>query len=151
MKFELLSGKIERATLKSAAFDLFYAGESPLLLSDEPMLIPTGVRSRMDSGLCCIIKEKSGLALKGVQLFGGVIDADYRDEWQVIARYPAHCYVSEDDGHLRNRVGKLTFTIEPGMKIAQFLIVQLPSVELIGSGINILSIIRDGGFGSTGK
>lgn len=145
--FELLSGRIERATADSAAFDLFYSGSEPLILSDTPTLISTGVHTRMDAGLVGIIKEKSGLALKGVQLFGGVIDADYRDEWKVIARYPAHCSV-KDDGYLYNR---LTFTVMPGMKIAQFLILELPQIKLVGDGIKVLTVERSGGFGSTGQ
>src|SRR4051812_33587591 len=88
--FRLITGKIEKATRHSAAFDLFYSGDQPLILTDTPVAIPTNVRTIFSPGLAAIIKEKSGLALQGIELKGGVIDADYRDEWKVIARCPPH-------------------------------------------------------------
>lgn len=155
MKFELLTGKIEKATKESAAFDLFYNGEEPLVIQDAPIAIPTGVRTKFDPRLVAIIKEKSGLAVKGVELKAGVIDADYRDEWKVIARFPQW----EDDETVqlmvkgKDDLTKAQYTVMPGQKIAQFVLIELPNVTFqahTGAFISIKAGERVGGLGSTG-
>lgn len=155
--FKLLAGKIAKATKESAAFDLFYNGTEPLLIGDTPKVIPTGVKTIFSPGLVAVIKEKSGLAVKGVELKAGVIDADYRDEWGVVARFPIpertlFDYMSDPrdaamfPGH--------HFRVNPGDKVAQFLLIELPIVDMCcedGTGeITISGETRKGGFGSTG-
>lgn len=134
--FILKKGKILRATEDSAAFDLFYAGSEPFVIGDKAVAIPTGVFTEFKPGFVCIIKEKSGLALKGLEVHGGVIDADYRDEWKAICRFS----------------GKGTFVLNPGDKVAQFMIVSLPRPRLSaeeGAVIELSNQARQGGFGST--
>lgn len=150
--FRLLTGRIEKATKHSAAFDLFYNGTEPLLIGDSPVLILTGVTTAFSQNLVAIIKEKSGLALKGLELKAGVIDADYRQEWGVLARFPIResnlITWHEGKGELPH------FRVNPGDKVAQFILVELPEVELsaeIGAILSIKDQLRTGGFGSTGK
>jgi dUTPase len=152
--FELTSGKIQKSTKDSAAFDLFYAGTKPLFIGDRPVAISTGVKTKFTPGLVAIIKEKSGLALKGIELKAGVIDADYRDEWLVVARNPIQCLLSEEP-----TVHSITpdpewkpFRLNPGEKIAQFFLIELPKVHyyaLDGADLVFLDAVRAGGFGST--
>ncbi len=68
----------------------------------------------------------------------GVIDGDYPDEWMVI---------------LKN-AGDQDFTITPGMKICQVLLMDLPKLDMqaaAGAEIALKNAKRTGGFGSTGK
>jgi dUTPase len=154
-RFGLVTGRIEKATRHSAAFDVFYAGTEPLLIGDKPIIIPTGVRTEFSHDLVAVIKEKSGLAVKGVELKAGVIDADYRDEWGVVARYPipenellSWFFWNEKTPQPKH------FRVNPGDKVAQFLLLELPKVDLVW-GPNATVIYKDeervGGFGSTGK
>lgn len=150
--FRLLTGKIEKATKHSAAFDLFYAGTEPLLIGDKPVVIPTGVTTDFSPDLVAIIHEKSGLAVNGVELKAGVIDADYRKEWGVVARYPIQeqDFLSWIEGDHR----PTHFRVNPGDKVAQVILFRLPEVELsaeMGAHLIIKDEVRTGGFGSTGK
>lgn len=153
LAFELTSGKVMRATKDSAALDLFYSGTVPLFITDRVTAIPTGVRSKFTPGLVAIIKEKSGLALKGIEIKAGVIDADYRDEWIVLARNPISVAPWDESTGI-NQLDKdwKPFRLNPGDKIAQFLLIQLPIVHvyaLSGAEIIVSDVIRTGGFGST--
>jgi dUTP pyrophosphatase len=145
-KFEVLTGHIQRSTLESAAYDLF-ADADYFLDFGQTVAVGTGVTTRFDPSLVAVIKERSGLALKhGIEIHGGVIDADYRDEWKVIVKYLRKPDVT---------VGRYLIAPEPclikkGDKIAQFLILELPKVELIGD-VRLLNAERVGGLGSTGK
>lgn len=139
-RFELLAGKIEKATDGSAAFDLFSI-EDQIFEPGMTIGVRTGVLTKFDPQLVCIIKEKSGLALKhDFHVHGGVIDSDYDQEWKVIARW-APRYVWKGMNHI----------VQAGQKIAQFMIIELPVLELVGSGIRIVDSKRVGGFGSTGS
>jgi dUTP pyrophosphatase len=140
MNFTLKTGRIERATRESAAFDLF-ATTDVLMVAGRIEAIPTGVTTEFDPRLVAIVKEKSGLALKGIEIHGGVIDADYRDEWKVIAKYMPKVSDFEQEK---------VYAIRAGQKIAQFILIELPKVEYIGDGILTLDNARLGGFGSTG-
>jgi dUTP pyrophosphatase len=138
---KLLSGRLTRATRGSAAFDLYYAGEIPLYLGPDPLPIRTGVRTQFSRDLVAVIKEKSGLALGGLSVGGGVIDSDFSDEWKVILCYPSGNPNCDSD----------RIKIEPGQKIAQVLFLQLPEIHLDGDGWELGDGDRVGGFGSTGK
>ena len=137
MKTKLLtpSAKLPtRATPQSAGLDLYsdhYASIDP----SKRRTICTGIAIELPPGTVGYIQPRSGLAARyGIQVLGGVIDADYRDEIRVI---------------LLNS-GEHTFLIEPGDRIAQLVVQPVcmvePAVvhELGGSG-------RQGGFGSTGR
>lgn len=141
--FQLLEGKIEKATRGSAAFDLFATEDVDV--GDFPVAVRTGVKTEFHPGLVAIIKEKSGLSVKGLEVKAGVIDSDYRDEWKVVLRFPGDARTSMMAGRFTN------FKVKAGMKIAQVILVQLPEVQLTGEEIIIKDETRDGGFGSTGK
>ena len=100
-------------------------------------MIETGLAIAVPEGFEAQVRPRSGLALKhGITVLNspGTIDADYRGEIKVI---------------LIN-LGKESFTIERGMRIAQLVIGQVNPIAwqeveaLPGSGRGA------GGFGSTG-
>lgn len=92
-----------KGTPGAAGYDL-YAAESALLIKDEgasaaTKAIPTGWSVRIPPGKYLKICERSGLALKGVSVGGGIIDSDYTGEIKVILRNHAStpCAVSQGD------------------------------------------------------
>lgn len=128
------------ATSQSAGIDLMAAiAENIVLLPFQRCLIPTGFSLALPSGYEAQIRPRSGLALKhGITVLNtpGTIDADYRNEIQVI---------------LIN-LGQEAFTIERGLRIAQMVIAPFSHVnwEEIEEHSDAATSERKGGFGSTG-
>lgn len=139
----------------SGGFDL-YANitEAVKIAPGETALIPTGVK--MDPGkakdLHALIIPRSGLGHKQGLVMGngvGFIDNDYRGELFVSAHNRNSPVVMTGMGVSSNN--KKTITIEPGMRLAQLVFIQLPPIEF-----NIAQEVSetergDGGFGSTGE
>ncbi len=124
----------------SAGLDLRAMLEEPLTLEPgQTQLLPTGLAIHLeDSGYAAMILPRSGLGHKHGIVLGnlvGLIDSDYQGQLLV------SCW---------NR-GNTTFTIEPGDRIAQLIIVPVVQAEL--------TIVDDftetergaGGFGSSGR
>lgn len=130
----------ERATAGSAGVDLRACIETALVLAPGGCeLIPTGIAIHLgDPGLAAMILPRSGLGHKhGIVLGNGVglIDSDYQGELLV------SCL---------NR-SATPYTIEPGARIAQLVIVPvLPAVfEVVDEFAP--SARGAGGFGHTGS
>lgn len=127
------------ATGGSAAMDLRAAPESAVVLAPgTSVLIPTGLAIHISNpGWCALILPRSGLGHKHGLVLGnltGLIDADYQGPLMI------SCW---------NR-GDMPFTIQPGDRVAQLLVVPVARVawnvvnEFAPSGRGV------GGFGSTG-
>ena len=112
--------------------------KDPLILAPGQFaLIPTGIRFEIPLGYEIQIRPRSGLALKyGLTVLNtpGTIDADYRGELQVI---------------IINH-GKESFTILPGMRIAQLVLAPVVQANLIVMQALSNSQRGVGGFGHTG-
>jgi dUTP pyrophosphatase len=105
-----------------------YAGDAGLdLVACERVTLAPGERASVGTGLAVAIPEghagfvqpRSGLAARhGITIVNtpGLVDAGYRGEIIVI---------------LLNTDSSESFTVEPGMRIAQFVLVQVPEVEPI--------------------
>lgn len=108
-----------------------------VLHSGHVVLIPTGLRFAIPHGFEIQVRPRSGLALKhGITVLNtpGTIDADYRGELSVI---------------LINH-GKEPFTIKPGMRIAQIVVVPIYQANFCKT-VELLSTQRGaGGFGHSG-
>jgi dUTP pyrophosphatase len=128
------------ATQGSAGFDLRACVHEPLLVEPgQTELIPTGIAIHInDPELAAIILPRSGLGHKHGIVLGnlvGLIDSDYQGQVLV------SCW---------NR-GYQPFTIDPGLRLAQMIIVPVVQVEF--------DVVRDfdsstrgeGGFGHTGQ
>jgi dUTP pyrophosphatase len=128
-----------RMTAQSAGLDLCAAVEGPTVLqAGDIMLIPCGFAMAIPRGYEAQVRPRSGLASKfGVTLINspGTIDSDYRGEVHV---------------PLINH-GKQPFTVERGTRIAQMLILPVPSVELIEVEELDDTPRGAGGFGHTGQ
>ena len=128
------------ATPGSAGLDLRACLDAPLTLAPgETQLLPTGLAIHIaDPGLCATILPRSGLGHKHGIVLGnlvGLIDSDYQGQLMV------SCW---------NR-GSTSFTIEPGERIAQLVI--LPVVQAQFTLVNEFdqSERGEGGFGSSGR
>ncbi len=126
------------ATESSAGLDLSAAiCASVLLWPGKRVLIPTGFAYALPEGYEGQIRPRSGLALShGITVLNtpGTIDADYRGEVKVI---------------LINH-GTEPFTIERGMRIAQFVIAPVKQV-ILKEVSDLPQSARDSfGLGSTG-
>ncbi len=125
----VLAGELLRGSDESAGFDLFARGDHTINPGDQ-LRIPVTLVTNMDSGWVGLIQDKSGMADKRVYINGGVIDADYPKEWEVM---------------LENR-GREPFVIPNNTRFAQVIFVQfgLPDKYSTKNGQRV------GGFGSTG-
>ena len=128
------------ATAGSAGLDLRACLSSPLLLQPgRAELIPTGIAIHVaDPALAAVILPRSGLGHKHGIVLGnlvGLIDSDYQGQLMV------SCW---------NR-GAEPFTVNPGERIAQLVVVPVVQVEL--------EVVREfensergaGGFGHSGR
>ena len=127
------------ATDGSAAMDLRAAPEAPVTLAPgDSALIPTGLAIHVaDPGWCALILPRSGLGHKHGLVLGnltGLIDADYQGPLMI------SCW---------NR-GRETFTIQPGDRVAQLLVVPVARVQWRVVESFTPSERGAGGFGSTG-
>ena len=99
--------------------------------------MPTGLILQLPPGYEGQVRPRSGLALRhGVTVLNapGTIDADYRGEVQV----------------LLVNLGRDTFTVTRGMRIAQLVVARYEAVDLVETDVLEETTRGAGGFGSTG-
>lgn len=128
------------ATDGSAGLDLRAMVKAPLLLEPgQTELLPTGMAIHIsDPGYAGMILPRSGLGHKHGIVLGnlvGMIDSDYQGELMV------SCW---------NR-GSQPFTVEPGERIAQLVIVPVMQVQLEQVETFTNSERGSGGFGHSGR
>lgn len=125
-------------TSHSAGLDLCASLDEDIVIRPgEIKMIPTGISIELPDGYEAQIRPRSGIASKhGITLVNtpGTIDPDYRGEIMI---------------PLIN-LGKESFVIKDGMRIAQMVIVRFERVEI--KVVDELTPTQrgDGGFGSTG-
>ena len=129
----------KRATEGSAGLDLCACIDAPLTLnSGDTALIPTGLAIELPSSQYgAFVFARSGLSIKhGIGLLNavGVIDSDYRGEIKV---------------GVINQI-KEPYTIEPGERIAQLVIMPVATLPAEEAQTLGESERGAGGFGSTG-
>ncbi len=103
----------------------------------ERMIVPTGIKMEIPEGYEIQVRPRSGLAAKyGITVVNtpGTIDADYRGELKVI---------------LINH-GKISFTIEPGMRIAQIVLAPVVHARFVMKTELAATARGEKGFGHTG-
>ncbi len=127
------------ATEHSAGLDLRAALEAPLLLEPgETALIPSGLAIHLaDPTLCAVILPRSGLGHRHGIVLGngtGLIDADYQGPLMISTW---------------NR-GREAFTIAPGDRIAQLVVLPIVRATLQVVDTFEESARGSGGFGHTG-
>jgi len=105
-----------------------YAGDAGLdlaacarveLAPGERSLVPTGVAVAIPEGYAGYVQPRSGLATKhGISIVNapGLVDSGYRGELLV---------------NLVNTDLREAFVVEPGMRIAQLVVLPVPALELV--------------------
>jgi dUTP pyrophosphatase len=126
-----------RAYPGDAGLDL-HALEEALLGPGERASIRTGIAVEIPAGQAGLVLPRSGLAVRhGISLVNapGLIDSGYRGELQVL---------------LLNTDRRTPFTIAPGDRIAQLVLVRIETPDPIEVDGLALSQRGQGGFGSSG-
>jgi dUTP pyrophosphatase len=101
-------------------------------------MVPTGIAVAVPEGYAGLVTPRSGLAARhGISVVNGpgLIDSGYRGEVQAI---------------LLNTDLREPFTVEPGMRIAQLVLVPVAAVRLVCVEELIGSVRGESGFGSSG-
>ncbi len=125
-----------RSSSSAAAYDLVAALDGPVeIAGGQTTLIPIGIGVEIPPGYFGLIKDRSSVALRGLETAAGVIDSDYRGELKVVM----------------HNVSEHPQVVEPGERIAQMIVVahaawEVSEVEELGSTAR-----GEGGFGSTGR
>jgi dUTP pyrophosphatase len=147
LKIKILDARLGRefplpqyATSGSAGLDLRACLDEPLILAPGAAeLIPTGLAIHLDDpGLAALLLPRSGLGHKHGIVLGnlvGLIDSDYQGQVMV------SCW---------NR-GREPFTVQPGERIAQMIVVPVVQVELEIVESFEVSHRGAGGFGHSGR
>ena len=128
-----------KATPESAGWDL-----SVLSVENDGIgwTVHTGLAIAMKPGHVMMLFPRSGLGTKlglGLRNTVGIIDSDYRGEIMIKLNrgfYDAQEYVLD--------------TLKPGSRIAQGIVFEVPTVDLIVTDELPSSVRGTGGFGSTG-
>lgn len=148
-----------RGTAKSAGIDFYVPNDFAriILLPHQDVLIPSGIKADIPEGYMLMAAEKSGIvtskhatilagrkpkpeAFTTVMILGAkIVDEDYQGEIHI---------------HLIN-IGHEPAIIEPGMKIAQFILIPVlyESITEVSESDLFLEVSErgEGGFGSTGN
>jgi dUTP pyrophosphatase len=147
LKIKILDPRVGRefplpqhATPGSAGVDLRACLDAPLVLEPgRAELIPTGLAIHLDDpGLAAVILPRSGLGHKHGVVLGnlvGLIDSDYQGQLMI------SCW---------NR-GREAFTVQPGERIAQLVVVPVVQVQFEVVEEFEESRRGAGGFGHSGR
>ena len=125
-----------RAYAGDAGIDLA-ACERVELAPGERALVPTGLAVAIPAGYAGYVQPRSGLATKhGISIVNtpGLVDSGYRGELLV---------------NLLNTDPREAFVVEPGMRIAQLVVLAVPEVEPVEVEELPDSERGDRGFGSS--
>jgi dUTP pyrophosphatase len=127
-----------RAHDRDAGYDL-YAIEHVTLEPGERATIRTGIAIALPPGHAGLVMPRSGLAAKhGISIVNapGLIDEGYRGELKIL---------------LLNTDRAEPFTVAPGDRIAQIVLVEVSTPEVIEVDELSATLRGDGGFGSSGS
>jgi dUTP pyrophosphatase len=127
-----------RAYAGDAGLDLA-AAERHVLEPGERAVVSTGLAVAIPAGYAGLVVPRSGLAARhGITIVNapGLVDSGYRGDVKVV---------------LLNTDRRETFVVEPGMRIAQLVIVAVPELEPVEEA-ELAETERGGrGYGSSGR
>ena len=127
-----------RSTPGAVGYDLFSI-DNYVVLPGRRVVVSTGITINLPPGTYGNIRPRSGLAVKhGLDTLAGVIDPDYTGEVKVV---------------LQNLDVNQPFVIRPGYRIAQLILEQCVTPEVVevpGECTGLVTERGAAGFGSTG-
>ncbi|MGB2695877.1 MAG: dUTP diphosphatase [Dehalococcoidia bacterium] len=125
-----------RATDEASGLDLYAClPDGELMLSSDPVRVPTGIALEIPRGFDVQVRPRSGLSLKGVGVSFGTIDSDYRGEVLVTM----WVFGSRTEHRIAH-----------GDRIAQLVVGRIAELQLIEVDELASSERGAGGHGSTG-
>jgi dUTP pyrophosphatase len=119
-----------------AGLDLV-ACEAVVLGPGQRAVVPTGIAIEIPDGYAGFVQPRSGLAARhgiGVVNSPGLVDSGYRGEIKVV---------------LLNTDAEEPFAVEPGMRIAQLVVVPVAEIRIREVGELAVSARGERGFGSS--
>jgi dUTP pyrophosphatase len=125
-----------RASDYASGFDLFACVDEPVVLTQRPKLVGTGIAMEVPPAFDAQIRPRSGLARQGVLSTFGTLDADYRGELMVAL------YTTSPD---------VTYVVHDGDRIAQLVITRLAEPAFEEAEELSETVRGEGGHGSTGR
>lgn len=136
-----------KATDEAACFDVFVPDFVNLHV-EVLTKVPLGIKMAVPKGYCAQFYEKSGLALKGIEIKAGCIDSDYRGEINIVCRFvPPKPSIDIKSMEIKPSA----YIFNKGDKIAQFRIEKVEKVNIVEVS-NLDETERgEAGFGSTGR
>lgn len=150
--FELVSTHARApffSTMHSAAYDFTSNSDDILLKPNEIAKIHTGVIVTWDNpNVVLELKEKSGLALRGVEIKGGIIDYDYRQEVIAIVKNGSNDSIWIEYGKL---ICQGVFRERPMVNTHSLVATNQYGTVVLGEYFPYSTNQRTGGFGSTGN
>lgn len=118
---------------QDACMDMYALGTTTIL-AGTTKIIPTGIAVEIPQGYEGLVRGRSGLASKGITAHLGTIDETYRgDVGMIITNHTAQ-----------------PFTIEAGMRLAQFTVKPVYHIELEEVEELSNTIRGSNGYGSSG-
>ncbi len=123
-----------RAHPDDAGLDL-YALEDALIAPQVGRLVRTGIAAELPQGHVGMIADRSSMAKKGLKTAGGIIDAGYRGEIQVVL-----WNLSREEA-----------LVKKGERLAQMLILPIATPAVLEVKELGQTSRGEGGFGSTGR
>jgi dUTP pyrophosphatase len=126
-----------KANPTDTGFDLFV--DRGCLVAETPHAYSTGIKLLIPTGYWVKFLEKSGKALKGLKIHGGIIDNEYTGELKVIATAYPPLHLMAGDAICQFSLEKLNLISLTEISEEEF---------LVGHAV---SERKDAGFGSTGR
>jgi dUTP pyrophosphatase len=131
----------------------------------ETVMIPTGLRTVIDSGYYAQIQERGSTGVKAMKYGSGVIDSSYRGVYNIVitncSDSPIIIYDDKDEfiktnvEYLKNKTHEKYIDYPVSKGIAQFLILPVPKVKM--TEVSVEEVLADktergeGKLGSSGK
>ena len=146
-----------RGTEKSAGLDFYVPNDflPAVIYPGDDVLIPSGIKADIPEGYAFVGVDKSGIATSSdAKRKANIASTDLHKPCLIVgAKLVDEDYQGEMHIHIIN-VGKTSFRVEPGMKIAQFVLVPVlyaEPIEVLENELFTSSTGRgEGGFSSTG-
>lgn len=147
-----------------AGYDLYACFEQDYIIIEPhtTKLIDTKIASVFSNNLVAVIKGRSSVGSKGLDVLAGIIDSNYRGEWKIALTNTNSHHVVIIKSHINQKVFKQNYlphqevVFYPYFKaVTQVLFLPVPKLEVEEITVDELnkhtSDRGNGGFGSTGK
>lgn len=130
-----------RANANDAGADL-YAAETAFIPVGKTVKVSTGVALRVANGFVGKIEDRSSMSTRGIRTGAGIVDAGFSGEVSVVLHNLNN--TSAASGDTRG------YLVQKGDKIAQMLIIQVATPDIIERDTLWISERGNKGWGSSG-